>query len=658
MQIGNPLMRSYDQNIQAGRGTEQTKGAEQSGRVNGQTELANLSEGSVFRGEITDINGDRVTISTDNKGQIMARLQADMELTVGDQMLFSVKENSMNANNTAQILIKPLFDSLYSAQQQVLERALDGTGLSPTEKNFSAAKELMEAGMPLDKANMVKLLSQSMKFEGTSMHTLAALNKMNIPVNAENIAQFERYQSLNHQLSGDIGQVADGMGDFVSAFPSETSGAKLLSVAGELVEVFQSEEATADGEAVNAPLAENNEEGAAVTQGDAAGSLEGASKGEEVAAGNQAVQDEAGAVRSAEGNADKAGTVSTEKMNENAVANGKNVGELKSEDNLKSILSKAMGGSGEISEAHNNVTANNGVVGDKTANDSNMTNTKMFTDSQLENISNKMGLTKEEVNNVSDMLKNSGMNSSQIKELLEQSNNSGEMLKRMVGELQDSAKNDQAVKNLLSSNEFKKLFSDMVKKEFALNPNEMKDPKEIDDLYNKILKQTQSFENTITAKGGDAGHFQGNSQNMQQNMQFMQELNNQMVYAQMPLKLSNQNANSELFVYADKRKLAGKRDDISVMLHLDMDHLGATDIKVTLTGTNVNARFYLNDQESVDIISDNMGQLAKQLTDRGFSLTNEVVMRSPKESPNKVVDEIIDENAEKSIKRFTFDAKT
>ena len=637
MQIGNPLIRSYDQNIQAGRGTEQTKGAEQSGRVNGQTELANLSEGSVFRGEITDINGDRVTISTDNKGQIMARLQADMELTVGDQMLFSVKENSINANNTAQILIKPLFDSLYSAQQQVLERALDGTGLSPTEKNFSAAKELMEAGMPLDKANMVKLLSQSMKFEGTSMHTLAALNKMNIPVNAENIAQFERYQSLNHQLSGDIGSVADGMGDFVSAFPSETSGAELLSVAGELVEIFQSEEAlTTEGETANAALADSNEAGVAIAEegADSAGSLDGASQGGEVAAGNQAVQDEAGVVRSAEGNADKAGVVSSEKTNENAAANGKVAGELKSEDNLKAVLSKAMGGSSEISEAHSNATGNNSVVGDKT------------------------GLTKEEVSNVSDMLKNAGMNSSQIKELLDQSGNSGELLKKMVGELQSSAKNDQAVKNLLSSNEFKKLFSDMVKKEFALNPNEMKDPKEIDDLYNKILKQTQSFENTITAKGGDAGHFQGNSQNMQQNMQFMQELNNQMVYAQMPLKLSNQNANSELFVYAGKRKLAGKRDDISVMLHLDMDHLGATDIKVTLTGTNVNARFYLNDQESVDIISDNMGQLAKQLTDRGFSLTNEVVMRSPKESSNKVVDEIIDENAEKSIKRFTFDAKT
>ena len=145
---------------------------------------------------------------------------------------------------------------------------------------------------------------------------------------------------------------------------------------------------------------------------------------------------------------------------------------------------------------------------------------------------------------------------------------------------------------------------------------------------------------------------------MRQNMQFMNELNQQMIYAQMPIKLSNKQANSELFVYADKRKLQQKKDGISVMLHLDMDHLGATDVKVTLTGSNVHARFYLNDQDSVDIITEHMDQLARQLADRGFSLTNEVVKRQPQESINKVVDEIIDENAERSIKRFTFDART
>ncbi|MBR1866769.1 MAG: flagellar hook-length control protein FliK, partial [Lachnospiraceae bacterium] len=225
-------------------------------------------------------------------------------------------------------------------------------------------------------------------------------------------------------------------------------------------------------------------------------------------------------------------------------------------------------------------------------------------------------------------------------------------------ELSSSPEQNEAIRNVLESNEFKKMFSDVVKKHWALDPKEMKDPKEIDELYNKIAKQSKTFENVIGSKGGDTSGSGQNFQNMRQNMQFMEQLNQQMIYAQMPLKLSNQNANSELFVYADKRKLMEKKDGISVMLHLDMDHLGMTDIKVTLTGTNVNARFYLNDQESVDIVADNMVQLAKQLSDRGFSLTNEVVKRTPQESINRVVDEILDENAERSIKRYTFDART
>lgn len=592
MQIGNPLIRSYDQNIQSSRNTEQMKGTEQTGQVRNQADLSSLSEGSVFRGEITDINGERVTIATDNKGQITARLQADMELTIGDKMLFSVKENSMN-NNTAQILIKPLFDSLYSAQTQVLEKALEGTGLSPTEKNFSAAKELMEAGMPLDKANMVKLLSQSMKFEGTSMHTLAALNKMNIPVTAENIAQYERYESLNHQLTGDIGATAEGMADFASAFPKDMDGLKLLSIAKELTQILSPDSGAVDSETMSAKLSQ-----------------------------------------------EMSGEVS----------------ELVSEENSDNL--NVVSNEGNMKDATTVAGAENVNVNAASENADESVNQPALSKEMIDNIVEKTDLSKEEVTKLTDQLKKLDIPNEQIRQIMNQTDDSGNMLKNILENIHASDKNSAEIHNLLKSNEFKKLFTDMVKKEFSLNPNEMKDPKEIDELYNKIIKQTESFENTITAKGGDGGNLHQNSQNMQQNMHFMQELNNQMVYAQMPLKLSNQNANSELFVYADKRKLAGKRDDISVMLHLDMDHLGATDVKITLTGTNVNARFYLDDKESVEVVADNMDMLAKQLTERGFSLTNEVVLRNPKESPNKVVDEIVDSNAEKSIKRFTFDART
>ena len=227
MNIGQNILGSYDTNIQnRNLPSEHVKGTEQISASDSIANITGLKEGAVFKGEILDIEGDRVTMALENNAQLQARLQADVELGIGDILLFTVKENTSN-----QIMINPMFDSLYSAQTQVLEKALDMAGLSPTEKNFSAAKELMEAGMPVDKSSIVKLLSQSMKFEGTSMQTLVSLNKMNIPVTEANIAQYERYQNYSHQLLGDMEQTADDMASFVKAFPEGTSGTTLLSVA-------------------------------------------------------------------------------------------------------------------------------------------------------------------------------------------------------------------------------------------------------------------------------------------------------------------------------------------------------------------------------------------------------------------------------------------
>lgn len=133
MNIGQNILGSYDTNIQnRNLSSEHTKGAEQVTASDSASNITGLKEGSVFKGEILDIEGDRVIMALENKAQLQARLQADVELGIGDILLFTVKENT-----SSQIMIKPMFDSLYSAQTQVLEKALDAAGLSPTEKNFS-----------------------------------------------------------------------------------------------------------------------------------------------------------------------------------------------------------------------------------------------------------------------------------------------------------------------------------------------------------------------------------------------------------------------------------------------------------------------------------------------------------------------------------------
>ena len=203
MQIGQRFVTGYENNVSEQIRTRQGADVEQSAVGKLSADISALKEGEVFRGEILDIVGDNVTISLEDQAKLMARLQAGVELGVVDRLLFSVKENTAN-----QVVIKPVFDSLYSAQTQVLEKALDLAGLSPTEKNFTVAKELMDAGMPVDKSSMVTILSQSMRFEGTSLQTLVSMNKMQIPVTAENITQFGRYENLQHSLTGDIAATA------------------------------------------------------------------------------------------------------------------------------------------------------------------------------------------------------------------------------------------------------------------------------------------------------------------------------------------------------------------------------------------------------------------------------------------------------------------
>lgn len=606
MQIGN-LYNSYDNHIQDKNILEGTNTVGQSKVENTSPDISNLKEGSVFKGEILDIIEDKVTIKLENELKLFARVQGDVEFGIGDQLLFSVKENSAN-----QIFIKPMFDSLYSAQTQVLEKALEMASLSPTEKNFQVAKNLMEAGQPLNRENMTRLLSQSMKFPETSINTLVSLNKMNIPVTAENIAQYERYESFNHQLSADIEQAVDSMIHFKESFPDNVSGKTLLSFAEDILSTFIKDMPETDG-IKGAPMP------AAFTD------MENMEKPLQELQDSTQTSDKA--------STQQLGTAESH-MEQKAVSSNMDVAkELAGKEPVDIHQIK----DGSFSEGDNIFEMNARMVKD---------------------FSSLSGLTASESADFLNAIQNTGVSRETIANIINTSDTPEQALQQLLQAVSENSADDNFLMQLLDSHAFQKLFGDVIHKSWSINPKQMKDPKEIDTLYQRIQKQSRAFEEALSSKGGDGKGFQQNFQNMRQNLSFMEQINHQMIYAQMPLKLSNQNANSELFVYADKRKLMEKKDGISVMLHLDMDHLGQTDIKVTLTGTNVHARFYLNDEESVELFSNNISDLAKQLGLRGFSLTDEVVKRKAETSINKVVDEIIDENAERSIKRYTFDART
>ncbi len=222
--------------------------------------------------------------------------------------------------------------------------------------------------------------------------------------------------------------------------------------------------------------------------------------------------------------------------------------------------------------------------------------------------------------------------------------------------------NSKDIKELLLSDSYNKTLSEAIKNKFSLNPKEMESPSELDDLYKSMYEKTDKLMQAFSggANGGAGENMSQAAKSMQERIDFMQNLNSMFAYAQIPVKMENNQMNSDLFVYMNKKAMKEAKEDVSALLHLDMEHLGATDVHVSLHGTNVHTRFYVEDEVSAKIIDEHMTMLEKSINESGFQLTNEVITREPTlatPEKNMVVSEMLGNDMEKSVKRYSFDVR-
>ena len=73
-------------------------------------------------------------------------------------------------------------------------------------------------------------------------------------------------------------------------------------------------------------------------------------------------------------------------------------------------------------------------------------------------------------------------------------------------------------------------------------------------------------------------------------------------YVQLPLKMSGQNANGELYVYANRKNLRDPDAELTAFLHLDMEQLGSTDVSSADAEPQRTHQFYLEDDASYDLV--------------------------------------------------------
>ena len=126
---------------------------------------------------------------------------------------------------------------------------------------------------------------------------------------------------------------------------------------------------------------------------------------------------------------------------------------------------------------------------------------------------------------------------------------------------------------------------------------------------------------TSSVLGKDSSLYQ-NVNRLSQNIDFMNQLNQTFTYIQVPLKLSGQNANGDLYVYTNKKNLAKKNGSVSAFLHLDMDHLGSVDVYVAMENQRVSTNFKVRDDSILDLIEANIDPRRGCIGGRGNAETD------------------------------------
>lgn len=159
--------------------------------------LSELQAGDTFQGEIASVNGQEIQLQLSNGQYMTAKLESQMQLALGQILNFEVQSNENN-----RIVLKPLYTNLL--QQQVGEAALRAASLPVNSKNLQLVSMMIENGISIDKNNLPKLYRQVAQNPQAPVADILHLNKLNIPITQNNLAQYAQYKGMEHQLTGAI----------------------------------------------------------------------------------------------------------------------------------------------------------------------------------------------------------------------------------------------------------------------------------------------------------------------------------------------------------------------------------------------------------------------------------------------------------------------
>lgn len=672
-----------------------------------------VKEGDIVRGEISDLRNNEITITLENNTVIKGQIADSSSLSIGQTAAFR-----MNTVSPTGLFMEVLPNSFSETELTMINKALEEAGLPATQRNQNAVKALMDNLLPINKQSIQHLMQQAYDYGTEDMETLCLMNRKHLEITQDSVTQFSNYRNGQHQLldrasafSSQLPELLEtlsenGPSNAVAAFGGHLlsitlSGPNLSAqpgIADSPMNQMISNLSPADFEALkellaNTPLEENQLQmlqngtmsgrDALVLLRDAtaAGTLNlssDCSQAEMLAKMNEITQALGLSSPSPVSSTQTASTLAAQTENaaageppEEQLINGQKTAPATEGDGNGSSFSLAGKLLHNLSDAaKNSFQALNQNINQMLASSQegsfSLTHTPSVIDTLLHSVVSNgreqdalfTYLSPEERASLSDHL-----NDIPVSETIKERILSGEATTREVfTAIRNVIPNSDSgmIQQLFQTDAFQKLFTQSLMENFTVTPAQLSKNGELDSFYRKMESQMDSFEKLInsTLSGDDSRQLSGQAHDMQSNIDFMKSLNEAFGYMQLPLKLQNQNAHGDLYVYTKKEKLKKNPDKISLLLHLEMDHLGTLDIRLEKDKQNIDANFMLDNQDSIRLLERNTHMLQDSLHENGYTCNIRIQPQDKTETPvQDFLNTKITTASTREMKRFSFDIR-
>ncbi|MCR4843066.1 MAG: flagellar hook-length control protein FliK, partial [Eubacterium sp.] len=551
-----------------------------------------------------------------------------------------------------------------------ISNALSAAGLSVNSTSVTMVQQMMANQMSIDKNSLLEMAKTLADYPGTQVSTIVDMTKAGLPISEQSIIQFENYAQDNAAVTDKMQSMMDTVPELLSS--SELTKDQAASLAKEILNIFRDTGANAEilatdrGQGASELLEQNAAPTSQAAAGPAANPasaqtnpliIEGAPTGDNAAAATAgAAAGEAAGEAAPEGQGAPV-TANLSASSQTQASSDPSAQPAAAQVNPLEVTGAEAGtadGAGEaaVSQGGASLIAGEGVMlTDQELNSQNLLNTKISLYVPTQDMQSLQSL-------IGDMVGSD-------KELLALLDENGNLKSDLTGadvmnavskllEKSDSMTTDQ-LRSLLSNKAFTRTLSNIMSRNWLVSPQDVEVKDRMNDLYKRLDTQMERFEQAfakVNTPGTDA--VARGASDMRQNISFMNQLNQNYTYLQIPLRLMNQNTKSDLYVYSNKRSI---NDDgtLSAFLHLDMENLGSTDVSVKMKDMNVSTHFFFEDEKSFDLVEEHIDELTGALQKKGYNVTMKV--ENEERKVDFVNDFIKDGHSAGSVHRYSFDVK-